>query len=65
MHANGTIDEHVPQAWITNDLRRQIFNRDYLKKKAVSINDPEAWDQYTGCIKKIYRWKSLAKLTSA
>ena len=31
--------------WITNDLRRQIFNGDYLKKKAVSINDPEAWDQ--------------------
>ena len=51
-----TIDEHAPlrsrrisnrkSPWITNDLRRQIFNRDYLKKKAVSINDPEAWDQY-------------------
>ena len=56
MHVNGTIDEHAPlrsrrlsnrkSPWITNDLRRQIFNRDYLKKKAVSINDPEAWDQY-------------------
>ena len=46
----ATIDEHAPlrsrrisnrkSPWITNDLR------DYLKKKAVSINDPEAWDQY-------------------
>ena len=54
MHANG-IDEHAPlrlrrisnrkSPWITNDLRRQIFNRDYLKKKALSINDPEASDQ--------------------
>ena len=52
----ATIDEHAPfrlrrvsnrkSPWITNDLRRQIFNRDYLKKKAVSINDPEAWGQY-------------------
>ena len=42
----ATIDEHAPfrlrrvrnrkSPWITNDLRRQIFNRDYLKKKAVS-----------------------------
>ena len=49
----GTIDEHRlrrlsnrKSPWITNDLRRQIFSRDYLKKKAVSINDPEAWGQY-------------------
>ena len=52
----ATIDEHAPfrlrrvsnrkSPWITNDLRHQIFNRDYLKKKAVSINDPEAWGQY-------------------
>ena len=27
--------------WIKNDLRREIFNRDYLKKKAVSTNDPK------------------------
>ena len=50
------IDEHAPlrsrrisnrkPPWITNDLSRQIFNSDYLKKKAVSINDREAWDQY-------------------
>ena len=50
------IDDHAPlrsrqisnrkSPWITNDLRRQICNRDYLKKKAVSTNDPEGWDQY-------------------
>ena len=50
------IDKHAPlrsrrisnrkSSWITNDLRRQIFNRDYLKKKAVSSNNPDAWDQY-------------------
>jgi hypothetical protein len=27
--------------WITKDLRRQIFNGDYLKKKAVTSNDPK------------------------
>ncbi len=32
--------------WMTNDLRHKIFKRDYLKKKAVSINDPKAWHQY-------------------
>ena len=45
-----TVDKHVPlrsrrirnrkSLWVTNDLRRQIFNRDYLKKKAISTNDP-------------------------
>ena len=50
------IDKHAPlrsrrisnrkSPWITNDLRREIFNRDYLKKKAVSSNNPDAWDQY-------------------
>ncbi len=51
-----TVEKHAPlklrrignrkSPWITNDLRRKIFKRDYLKKKAVSINDPEAWHQY-------------------
>ena len=50
------IDKHAPlrsrrisnrkSPWITKDLRRQIFKRDYLKKKAVSLNNPVAWDQY-------------------
>ena len=48
-----TVDKYAPlksrrssnrkSLWVTNELRRQIFNRDYLKKKAISTNDPEAW----------------------
>ena len=51
-----SIDKHAPLkarrvrnrkcGWITNDLRHQIFNRDYLKKKAITTNDPEIWYQY-------------------
>ena len=51
-----TINKHAPlrsrtirnrkSPWITKDLRRQIFNRDYLKKKAVTSNDPKIWHQY-------------------
>ena len=51
-----TINKHAPlrfrrirnrkSPWITKDLRRQIFNRDYLKKKSVTSNDPKIWHQY-------------------
>ncbi len=50
-----TVEKHAPlklrrignrkSSWITNDFRRKISKGDYLKKKAVSINDPEAWHQ--------------------
>ena len=32
--------------WITNELKRRIYNRDYLKKKAISSNDPHVWQDY-------------------
>ena len=45
-----TVNKHAPlrsrrirnrkSLWVTNDLRRQNFTRDYLKKKAISTNDP-------------------------
>ena len=51
-----TIDKHAPcrsrrigkkrSSWITNDLKRQMFKRDYLKKKAISSEDPQAWHEY-------------------
>ena len=51
-----TIDKHAPcrsrrtgkkrSSWITNDLKRQMFKRDYLKKKAISSKDPQAWHEY-------------------
>ena len=51
-----TIDKHVPcrsrcigkkrSSWITNDLKRQMFKRGYLKKKAISSEDPQAWHEY-------------------
>ena len=51
-----TIDKHAPcrsrrigkkrSSWITNDLKRQMFKRDYLKKKAISSEDPQAWYEY-------------------
>ena len=39
----GLVTENPLTSQMT--YRRQIY-RDYLRKKAVSINDPEAWDQY-------------------
>ena len=49
--------------WITNDLRRQVFGGDYLKKKAVSINDPEAWGQYRQARNQINNAIKKAKRT--
>jgi hypothetical protein len=55
-YAYGSIDKHAPlrsrrtrnrkSPWITNELRHQMFHRDYLKKKAISSRDPENWNQY-------------------
>ena len=57
-----TINKHAPlrsrrirnrkSPWITKDLRRQIFNRDYLKKKAVTSNDRQARNHINNEIKK-------------
>jgi hypothetical protein len=55
-HANGNFNKHAPcrsrrigkkkSSWITNDLKRQMFKRDYLKKKTISSQDPHAWHEY-------------------
>ena len=51
-----TVDKHAPlrsrrissrkSLWVTNELRRQIFNLKFFEKKAISTNDPEAWCHY-------------------
>ena len=51
-----SIDKHAPlrsrrtrnrkSPWITNELRHQMFHRDFLKKKAISSRDPQIWYQY-------------------
>ena len=52
----SVIDKHAPlrtkriknksSPWITNELLREIHNRDFLKKKAASTNDPLVWKQF-------------------
>ena len=32
--------------WVTNELRHLIFNRDFLKKRAISSKDSQKWSQY-------------------
>ena len=49
----SAIDKHAPlktkrirnkrSPWITNELFREIYKRDFLKKKAASTNDPLIW----------------------
>ena len=51
-----TIDKHAPlkrkqvskknSPWISNELLGKIHKRDYLKKKAITRNDTETWQQY-------------------
>ena len=58
-----TINQHAPlkswriknkkSPWITTELRRHIFNSDYLKRKAISSEDPEVWHQYRQMRNKI------------
>ena len=50
------IDKHAPlktqrvgnkkSPWTTDHLRREMYRRDFLKKKAVLGGSPLAWDQY-------------------
>ena len=48
-----TVNNHAPcrigkkrSLWITNDLKRQMFKTGYLKKKAISSEDSQAWHKY-------------------
>ena len=66
-----TIDKHAPcrsrrigkkrSSWITNDLKRQMFKRDYLKKKAISSEDPQAWHEYRQSRNHVYNEIKKAK----
>ena len=52
----GVIDNHAPvrsrrisnksSPWVTNELKRLMYKRDYLKKQAISSGDPSIWCQY-------------------
>ena len=52
----SVIDKHAPirsrrisnknSPWVTNELRRLMYKRDYLKKQAISSGDPSIWCQY-------------------
>ena len=62
---NGTafIDKHAPlktkrirnkrSPWITNELLREIYKRDFLKIKATSTNDPLIWKEFKGARNKV------------
>ena len=52
----GVIDKHAPLRsrrtsnksfpWVTNELKRLMYKRDYSKKQAISSGDPSIWCQY-------------------
>ena len=52
----NVIDRHAPlrtrrvsskrSPCVTNELKHLMFNRDYLKKRAISSKDPEKWCEY-------------------
>ena len=35
-----------PSPWITSEIKKQMYSRDKLKKKAIKTNKPEIWDDY-------------------
>ena len=35
-----------PSPWITSEIKKQMYSRDKLKKKAMKTNKPEIWDDY-------------------
>ena len=59
----SVIDKHAPlktkrirnkrSPWITNELLREIYKRDFLKKKAASTNDPLIWKEFKGARNKV------------
>ena len=59
----SVIDKHAPlktkrirnkrSPWITNELLREIYKRDFLKKKATSTNDPLIWKEVKGARNKV------------
>ena len=59
----SVIDKHAPlktkrirnkrSPWITIELLREIYKRDFLKKKATSTNDPLIWKEFKGARNKV------------
>ena len=59
----SVIDKHAPlktkrirnnrSPWITNELLREIYKRDFLKKKPTSINDPLVWKEFKDARNKV------------
>ena len=39
--------------WITNELLREIYKRDFLKKEATSTNDPLIWKEFKDARNKV------------
>ncbi len=44
LHLGELVIRTLP--WVTNEVRRLMFKRDYLKKRAISCGDPSIWCQY-------------------
>ena len=67
----SVIDKHTPlktkriinnsSTWITNELLREIYKRDFLKKKARSTNDPLIWKQLKDARNKVNNSTKKAK----
>ena len=59
----SVIDKHAPlktkrirnnrSPWITYELLREIYKRDFLKKKATSTNDPLIWKEFKDARNKV------------
>ena len=59
----SVIDKHAPlktkrirnnrSPWITNKLLREIYKRDFLKKKVTSTNDPLIWKEFKDARNKV------------
>jgi hypothetical protein len=49
------------QPWITNEIKKLSFHRDYLKKKAVRLNSPAFHDAYKKCRNQVTKHINKAK----
>ena len=49
--------------WLTNEIKSMSYLRDYLKKKAVSLNSPVYHNAYKKCRNEVNRRVKDAKIT--
>lgn len=69
----GCVDHHAPiiskrvrgrkSPWLTKELKQKMHQRDYLKKKAISLNDNLLWEQYRKAKNQTTNAIKLAKKT--